>query len=216
MFCRQFVERSRPTLLNLRQRQHSGPDHVALTQSVVEADKAYNVALNNELRTLQARLGPLPPGAGRGMFPMPPPGYPYVPYPVPGQPGGHPGPMMPPAGPIPVQLPARLLPTLKNMGIVPVPVANATPTTPCVQHGTMNNGNTISLTINLQYVPTILTAVMRIFFADRLRPTYRLLQPVQMSGLAMLLNSLVPRPPPGTKGSGPPPPPSPGGAAASS
>lgn len=96
-----------------------------------------------------------------------PPGYAYRPYPPPDR----------FTTPIPVQLPLRLLPVLTGMGIVPVLQADVPPADQpqpaCIQLGTSADGATLTLTINLS-----------------------LLQPVQMSSLAALLNSLVPRPPP--------------------
>ncbi|KZV95178.1 hypothetical protein EXIGLDRAFT_766444 [Exidia glandulosa HHB12029] len=150
------------------QRQYPGGDAVVLAQAVLESDRSFNNALHAELRAMrhaaQARPAQMAP-------PPPPPGYVYRPYPSPSPERF--------ATPIPVQLPARLLPVLTGMGIVPVLQANLPPAgepqPACVQLGTVTNADgtaTLSLTINLS-----------------------LLQPVQMSSLAALLNSLVPRPP---------------------
>ncbi|KAH9485428.1 hypothetical protein JR316_0002336 [Psilocybe cubensis] len=75
---------------------------------------------------------------------------------------------------IPVQLPVASLPALHALGIVPVPAASLPPEghhqTPAVLRGSTANGTILSLEINVS-----------------------LLQSTQMSGLAMVLNSLVTR-----------------------
>ena len=72
---------------------------------------------------------------------------------------------------IPVQLPLTSLPTLHALGIVPVPIQSLTaksPTPPAVLRGTSANGAMLSLEINVS-----------------------LLQAAQMSGLALVLNSIM-------------------------
>jgi hypothetical protein len=75
-------------------------------------------------------------------------------------------------GTIPVQLPATSLGALTTLGIVPVPVSALPPPDqpqpPAILKGATENGTLLSLEINIS-----------------------LLQSVQMSGLAMVLNSLV-------------------------
>jgi hypothetical protein len=78
------------------------------------------------------------------------------------------------SGAIPVQLPVASLPALHALGIIPVPVASlppeGQPQPPAVLRGSTANGTILSLEINVS-----------------------LLQSAQMSGLAMVLNSLVTR-----------------------
>lgn len=79
-----------------------------------------------------------------------------------------------PTGAIPVQLPVALLPALHALGIVPVPATSlppeGQPQPAAVLRGCTANGAILSLEINVA-----------------------LLQSTQMSGLAMMLNSLVSR-----------------------
>jgi len=80
----------------------------------------------------------------------------------------------PPPGSIPVQLPVTSLPALHALGILPVPAATLPPPDqpqpPAVMRGSSANGTMLSLEINVS-----------------------LLQQAQMSGLAMVLNSLMSR-----------------------
>ncbi|KAH9030357.1 hypothetical protein EDB85DRAFT_2246450 [Lactarius pseudohatsudake] len=71
---------------------------------------------------------------------------------------------------IPVQLPVSSLPTLYALGIVPVPMQSVSvdAPTPAVLRGTSANGVMLNLEINVS-----------------------LLQPAQMSGLALMLNSIM-------------------------
>ncbi|KAN0128753.1 Glioma tumor suppressor candidate region domain containing protein [Lactarius tabidus] len=72
---------------------------------------------------------------------------------------------------IPVQLPVSWLPTLHALGIVPVPTQSVSadaPTPPAVLRGTSANGDMLNLEINVS-----------------------LLQAAQMSGLALMLNSIM-------------------------
>ncbi|KAF8070500.1 hypothetical protein FPV67DRAFT_1487625 [Lyophyllum atratum] len=76
---------------------------------------------------------------------------------------------------IPVQLPVASLPALHALGIVPIPAASLPlpdghPQPPAVLRGSTSNGTMLSLEINVS-----------------------LLQSAQMSGLAMVLNSLMSR-----------------------
>ncbi|KAF5386251.1 hypothetical protein D9615_002222 [Tricholomella constricta] len=74
---------------------------------------------------------------------------------------------------IPVQLPVASLPALHALGIVPIPAASIPPDgqqPPAVLRGSTSNGTMLSLEINVS-----------------------LLQSAQMSGLAMVLNSLMSR-----------------------
>ena len=79
-----------------------------------------------------------------------------------------------PSGAIPVQLPVASLPALHALGIVPVPATSlpleGQPPPAAVLRGCTANGAILSLEINVS-----------------------LLQSTQMSGLAMMLNSLVTR-----------------------
>ncbi|EJD36052.1 hypothetical protein AURDEDRAFT_188501 [Auricularia subglabra TFB-10046 SS5] len=190
--CHQRFRSLSTRFRNIRTRDASRPypggENAVLWQTVVDSDRSFNAFLTAENKRLpQQRPAPPPLPA----YPTLPPGYAYHPYPPPPPP--------PEAfnTPIPVQLPARLLPVLTNMGIVPVPLSNLPPQNqpqpPCVQLGSSNAGATLNLTINLS-----------------------LLQPMQMSGLAVLLNSIArlpgypmpppppaPRPPPSTSSAPP-------------
>lgn len=77
-------------------------------------------------------------------------------------------------GAIPVQLPVASLPALHALGIIPVPAGSlppdGQPQPPAVLRGSSANGTMLSLEINVS-----------------------LLQSVQMSGLAIVLNSLMSR-----------------------
>lgn len=79
-----------------------------------------------------------------------------------------------PNGAIPVQLPIASLPALHALGIVPVPTASlppeGQPQPAAVLRGSIANGTILNLEINVS-----------------------LLQSTQMTGLAMVLNSLVAR-----------------------
>lgn len=80
----------------------------------------------------------------------------------------------PSGGAIPVQLPVASLPALHALGIVPIPASSVPPEgqpqPPAVLRGSTANGTMLSLEINVS-----------------------LLQSAQMSGLAMVLNSLMSR-----------------------
>lgn len=85
------------------------------------------------------------------------------------------------SGAIPVQLPVASLPALHALGIVPVPATSlppdGQPQPPAVLRGSTSNGTMLSLEIDVS-----------------------LLQAAQMSGLAMVLNSLMSRNNPGLTG----------------
>jgi hypothetical protein len=178
-----------------------------ITQAVVDADRAETTFLSNELRTLRAEserierekriaansarmvyYTPRPPGPNANVQPQYYRGYPYAytqAYGVQVQPSPTspfaassttPSTYTPyvPSGAIPVQLPVASLPALHALGIIPVPIASLPPDghpqPPAVLRGSTSNGSMLSLEINVS-----------------------LLQPVQMSGLATVLNSLMAR-----------------------
>ncbi|KAJ8076506.1 hypothetical protein PM082_000929 [Marasmius tenuissimus] len=85
-----------------------------------------------------------------------------------GTPASTPVPSNTTAAPIPVQLPVACLPALYRIGITPVPPTTGHPAPPAVLRG--SNGSMLNLEINVS-----------------------LLQPGQMSGLALILNSLMTR-----------------------
>lgn len=177
-----------------------------IAQAVLDADRAETTSLSNELRTLRAELErierekrvansarvvyyPPRPGSTATMQPQYYRGYPYAytqAYGAPVQSSLTPtftaSPATPspsytpyvPSGAIPVQLPVASLPALHALGIIPVPIASLPsdghPQPPAVLRGSTSNGSMLSLEINVS-----------------------LLQPVQMSGLATVLNSLMAR-----------------------
>ncbi|GAW05186.1 hypothetical protein LENED_007027 [Lentinula edodes] len=74
---------------------------------------------------------------------------------------------------IPVQLPIAFMPALNRLGIIPVPTGSVSagqPQPPAVLRGSSSNGTVLNLEINVA-----------------------MLQPSQMSGLAVILNSLMSR-----------------------
>ena len=187
--------------------QRTNPDNqaFALAQAVVEADRAEVASLSTELRNARLTLDRIQrekAGTSRLPYhtiPVPPPPpyyrhyqYSYAqPYGSTLQPtatsstiAGH-APSATPAAAattdtpaltnaIPVQLPVGSLPALHALGIVPVSVASLPssdqPQPPAVLRGSTANGTMLSLEINVS-----------------------LLQQAQMSGLAMVLNSLMSR-----------------------
>jgi hypothetical protein len=175
-----------------------------ITQAVLDADRAETMSLSNELRTLRAEFerierekrmaasaarmvyySPRPPGPNPSVQPQYYRGYPYA-YTQAYGAQVQPNPTSPfaapstthtpyvPTGAIPVQLPVASLPALHALGIIPVPIASlppdGNPQPPAVLRGSTSNGSMLSLEINVS-----------------------LLQPVQMSGLATVLNSLMAR-----------------------
>jgi len=179
-----------------------------IAQAVLDTDRAETTFLSNELRILRAELERIerekrvasssarmvyypsrPPGSTTTVQPQYYRGYPYAytqAYGAPMQPSPMPTfagpPTTPstaytpyvPSGAIPVQLPVASLPALHALGIIPVPIASLPPDghpqPPAVLRGSTSNGTLLSLEINVS-----------------------LLQPVQMSGLATVLNSLMAR-----------------------
>jgi hypothetical protein len=171
-----------------------------IAQAVLDTDRAETTSLSNELRTLRTELErierekrvaanssrvvyyPPRPNLTANMQPQYYRGYPYAytqAYGAPVQ--SSPTPTSPstsytpylPSGPIPVQLPVASLPALHALGIIPVPIASLPSDgqqPPAVLRGSTSNGSMLSLEINVS-----------------------LLQPVQMSGLATVLNSLMAR-----------------------
>ncbi|KAJ6625583.1 hypothetical protein B0H10DRAFT_2002040 [Mycena sp. CBHHK59/15] len=166
---------------------------VALAQAVLETDRAETAWLNSEIRAARADLDKIErekrAANARLQPPTPVPQPQYYrayPYPYPQQPyGQHGGFSLPATAPgssypqypantaIPVQLPVSSLPALHALGIQPVAATSLTPGAaqpPAVLRGSSANGTMLSLEINVS-----------------------LLQSAQMSGLAMVLNSLMAR-----------------------
>ncbi|KAJ7901900.1 hypothetical protein B0H14DRAFT_2669036 [Mycena olivaceomarginata] len=166
---------------------------VALAQAVLEADRSETQSLNNEIRAARADLDKIErekrAANARLQAPANAPQY-YRPYPFAygQQPyGSAPVFSVPPAATtgnanyqqyppntaIPVQLPVSSLPALQALGINPVAptsLAPGAPQPPAVLRGASADGTTLSLEINVS-----------------------LLQSAQMSGLAIVLNSLMAR-----------------------
>ncbi|KAF8973217.1 hypothetical protein BDZ97DRAFT_1648778, partial [Flammula alnicola] len=201
--------RDRWRKLKIRSGKRAAPDDQAyyLAQVILDSDRSENAWLGNELRTARteaerlererrasanvSRMSHFP---SAPQTPMPTMqaqyyrGYPYaytqaygstVPNPtistfsvIPPTPTAY-TPYQS-SGAIPVQLPVASLPALHSLGIIPVPAASlppeGQPQPPAVLRGSSANGSILSLEINVS-----------------------LLQSAQMSGLAMVLNSLVTR-----------------------
>ncbi|KAF9465071.1 hypothetical protein BDZ94DRAFT_1215472 [Collybia nuda] len=189
-----------------------GDQAFVLAQSVLEADRSESVVMTNELRMVRADLERIEKEKRVTVNTARPPFYTstpttaipsvqqqyYRPYPYaytqaygvppvqasssstfPVSPAGAltPSASYTPAqstGAIPVQLPVASLPALHALGIVPIPVTslppNDQPQPPAVLRGSTANGTMLSLEIDVS-----------------------LLQSAQMSGLAMVLNSLMSR-----------------------
>lgn len=203
------------TLLISLQSQGSefSSQHVVLTQSVLDTERAELAVLNTELRAVRGEFDRLerekrassnPPPAARSSYYITPAvngqssyyrPYPYT-YGIPASSTTTSSfPIAPPAGStsqqvnppipatlstypansaIPVQLPLTAMPALSRLGIVPIPaasVADGQPAPPAILRGTSSNGM-LNIEINIS-----------------------LLQPTQMSGLALILNSLMSRGP---------------------
>ncbi|KAJ7188166.1 hypothetical protein C8R46DRAFT_1053874 [Mycena filopes] len=180
-----------------RVRTHSGkrpaPDEqaVALAQAVLEAERSETTLLNNELRSARAELDKIererranharmhaPPAQAQYYRPYPF-SYQQQPYgqapvftlPTATTPGGVTYPQYPPNTAIPVQLPVSSLPALHALGIHPVSATTLAPGAaqpPAILRGSSPDGALLNLEINVS-----------------------LLQAVQMSGLALVLNSLM-------------------------
>ncbi|KAG6845932.1 hypothetical protein H0H87_000738 [Tephrocybe sp. NHM501043] len=192
--------------IQTRHGKRSAPDDQAilLASLVLDVERSETTVLGNELRTLRAELerrerekrlaaqatrpayyGPIPAATTS----VPPPaqyyrGYPYAytqAYGTPAQATStstfsvSPTPTITPVSTqsaIPVQLPVASLPALHALGIVPIPAASlppeGQPQPAAVLRGSTANGTMLSLEINVS-----------------------LLHSAQMSGLAMMLNSLM-------------------------
>ncbi|KAJ6499238.1 hypothetical protein C8R45DRAFT_981661 [Mycena sanguinolenta] len=173
--------------IRTRSGKRPAPDDqaLALAQAVLEADRAENQSLNNEIRAARADLDKIErekrAAAARLQTPATAPQY-YRAYPFPyaQQPYGTapvfsvtPAATTAPNAAIPVQLPVSSLPALQALGIHPVAptsLAPGAPQPPAVLRGASADGTTLSLEINVS-----------------------LLQGAQMSGLAIVLNSLMAR-----------------------
>lgn len=207
---------------------------VVLAQAVLEADRGETALLNSELRAArqeldkierEKRLAANPQRSNHYVAQTTPVqssgqhayyrGYPYAyaqPYGAPPQSSSMSTFSVNPATPsttanqyqpaqtgsaIPVQLPVASLPALHALGIVPVPATSVTgdgqqqPAPPAVLRGSSANGTMLSLEINVS-----------------------LLQSAQMSGLALMLNSLMSRTS-GSTSTAPPAPPTTNGASGS-
>ncbi|KAJ7096256.1 hypothetical protein C8R44DRAFT_812548 [Mycena epipterygia] len=189
---RSLEERFRRARTRSGKRPAPDDQAVALAQAVLEADRSETTLLNSEIRTARADLDKLerekrarlqPPA------PVPQQYYRAYPYPYAQQPYGQPGvfpvppatstagnvnyPQYPPNTAIPVQLPVSSLPALHALGIQPVAATSLAPGAaqpPAVLRGSSANGTMLNLEINVS-----------------------LLQAAQMSGLAIVLNSLMAR-----------------------
>ncbi|KAJ6499956.1 hypothetical protein C8R47DRAFT_1109753 [Mycena vitilis] len=182
--------------IRTRRGKRPAPDDqaVALAQAVLEADRAETALLGSEIRAARAELdkierekraarmqAPAPAPQPQYYRAYPPYAYQQQPYsttPVfsvpPAATTGNGNQQLYPAGTaIPVQLPVSSLPALHAIGIQPVAATTLTPGTaqpPAVLRGASADGTTLSLEINVS-----------------------LLQPGQMNGLAIVLNSLMAR-----------------------
>jgi hypothetical protein len=179
--------------------QRPAPDDqaLALAQLVLEVERTEIAQLNSQLRVLRTDLDRIERERRLSSMPPRPPYYsPHSTFSAPSQvyrpyPYAYAPPYNPPGesishftgqatvqhnppvtGAIPVQLPVTSLGALATLGIVPIPAASLPPPDqpqpPAVLKGSTNNGTMLSLEINVS-----------------------LLQPVQMSGLATMLNSLM-------------------------
>ncbi|KAF8893806.1 hypothetical protein BD779DRAFT_1609487 [Infundibulicybe gibba] len=184
--------------VKLRSGKRPSPDDqtLVLTQAILEADRSDIALLNSELRAARSELDRIerekrattstprntyyPPTTVSGVQPQYYRGYPYAYTQAYGAPNS--GTTIFSASPtttptnytpyqsssaIPVQLPVASLPALHALGIVPVPAGSLPPT---VLRGSTSDGTMLSLEINVS-----------------------LLQSAQMSGLAMVLNTLMSR-----------------------
>ncbi|KAG6891478.1 hypothetical protein C0992_006209 [Termitomyces sp. T32_za158] len=195
--------------IQTRQGKRTAPDDqaVLVASLVLDVERSDTTLLSNELRTVRAEHerrekerrmvahvarpayygpGPVPPAAATAVSTQYYRGYPYayaqvygstthanstpVAFSVP------PAPLVPSPVPaqsaIPVQLPVASLPALHALGIVPVPAASlpvdGQSQPAAILRGSSSNGSMLSLEINVSS-----------------------LQSAQMSGLAMVLNSLM-------------------------
>ncbi|KAF8630642.1 hypothetical protein AX15_002793 [Amanita polypyramis BW_CC] len=216
-YKRKEILKSRFRKVAMRSAKRSARDDQAyfLAQAILEADRLDMTWLNNELRTARAELDKIekdkrattsasrvttmqnayahyyrgfpytyaqPYGASASIPPSSMSTFsvtPSAPFPV-----ASPNAPYQAGAAIPVQLPVASLPALHALGIVPVPASSlpegqAQP--PAVLRGSSANGTMLSLEINVS-----------------------LLQSAQMSGLAMVLNSLMSRSGMGTNYAGTP------------
>ncbi|KAG6900255.1 hypothetical protein C0993_000708 [Termitomyces sp. T159_Od127] len=180
---------------------------VLVASLVLDVERSDTTLLSNELRTARAEHerrekerrmathvarpayygpGPVPTAAATAVSTQYYRGYPYAYAQVYGSPAQNsstpaafsvpPTPLVsspvPTQSAIPVQLPVASLPALHALGIVPVPAASLAadgqPQPAAILRGSSSNGSMLSLEINVS-----------------------LLQSAQMSGLAMVLNSLM-------------------------
>ncbi|KAF9012378.1 hypothetical protein BDQ17DRAFT_1343778 [Cyathus striatus] len=217
-FKRREALRGRFRKIKIRAGKHSAPSDQAyvLAQAVLETDRSENTWLTSELRSARSELerierekraaaqatrmvqfSSIPATATQSVQPQYYHRYPYaytqtygahIPlsststFPVSPAQSTVTTPVTPNAGQspyqssgaIPVQLPVSSLPALHALGIVPVPATSlppeGQPQPPAVLRGSTANGVMLSLEINVS-----------------------LLLPPQMSGLAMILNSLMSR-----------------------
>ncbi|KJA14402.1 hypothetical protein HYPSUDRAFT_49184 [Hypholoma sublateritium FD-334 SS-4] len=202
--------RDRWRKLKIRSAKRSSPDDQAyyLAQVILDSDRSENAWITNELRTARteaerferekrastnvsrtsqftsASQTPLPtmqtqyyrayPYAYTQAYGSPVPAPTMSTFPVAPPPAASAYTPYQTSSAIPVQLPVASLPALHALGIIPVPAASLPPESqqqpPAVLRGSTANGTILSLEINVS-----------------------LLQSAQMSGLAMVLNSLVSR-----------------------
>ncbi|THU95655.1 hypothetical protein K435DRAFT_966306 [Dendrothele bispora CBS 962.96] len=195
---RKLTERFRKARVRSGQEPSPNDQIVVLTQSVLDADRSDLALLNSELRSARTELEKLEREKRAASNPQRPyytqssvqapyyrgyPAYTYAQaYGVPQQQSTtatstpttnqNPTPYQSGAA-IPVQLPVASLPALNQLGITPVPAASV-PTDgqppPAVLRGSSANGTMLNLEINVS-----------------------LLHSAQMSGLALILNSLMSR-----------------------
>lgn len=185
----------------ISQRSASDGQAYVLAQAVLEAARTENASLNTELRNARAELDRIDREKRLAAMPARPSysttahqtqyyrGYPYAyaqPYNTSLQstsssstinysaPAASTAYAPSPSGAIPVQLPVASLPALHALGIIPIPATSLPPSDqpqpPAVLRGSTTNGTMLSLEINVG-----------------------LLHSAQMSGLAMVLNSLMSR-----------------------
>ncbi|KAF5370699.1 hypothetical protein D9758_002028 [Tetrapyrgos nigripes] len=193
---RRLMERFRKARIRSGREPSPHDQTIVLTQAIIEADRADLALLNTEVRSVRSELERLEREKRAAANPTRPyylsqsqsntaapyyRGYPAYTY---AQAYGVQPPSTTPAStnytpyqtgvPIPVQLPVASLPALNQLGITPVPAASVPtdgqPPPPAVLRGSSANGTMLNLEINVS-----------------------LLQSNQMSGLALILNSLMSR-----------------------
>ncbi|KAJ6586987.1 hypothetical protein DFH09DRAFT_1274629 [Mycena vulgaris] len=193
---RRLEERFRRVKTRSGKRPAPDDQAVSLAQAVLDADRSETAWLNSEIRTARADLDRIQREKRENNARLQPPAavpqpqyYRAYPYAYTQQPYGqaaafpvHPPatttssvnyPQYPPNTAIPVQLPVSSLPALHALGIQPVAATSLAPggaQPPAVLRGSSADGTMLSLEINVS-----------------------LLQAAQMSGLAIVLNSLMAR-----------------------